>query len=684
MMLETATQAHFRSAGSVLSIYHRTHPTLSHLRIPLWYRCIPFVRSVESDLFSWKSRPQSPDLVVDDCLGPAWDCGVSSPFSSETCPSSFELQMREQPKFVIDSHTHKAWTAMPILHNPSPNTRPASAVGEDGVFVRHFPVIPLPGPHQMPPEKNPPPKDIFDDDDEGWEDMPVVKEDTEASGLDEEDYKKYRYRTPVKAADAGNARGDLIDFDDHGSGWRSKRDQNESEYTRLRVKEEDDADEVHLRTRYLFDEDKAMTPLSQMQATKDLLTETQRIAYVGLCALTTKEMLDSLAKIGGKEVKPAAEQLNLWALKILGRLYYHMELETAGIYRFVSCTGYLTCRRLLNPSLLEQKMIESLALHGIQAEDLTPPLMTTHTVANPEYDPEEAKRLDEEKAREPDHPDGDDDDDEGATLADPVGPPVGDEKHDNGDNLTPTHTKNPSLPDNKVDDNSTHKPPVQTTTRVLEEPTTGPMAGVSVSLSSTDKDVTLDIRWTVLCDLFLILIADSVYDARSRVLLEKVAHKLGFGWLDVVKFEQRVTEALEIQEEVESLENNEIIDGRRKSSRKKRIVMLGLATLGGGLVIGLSAGLMAPLIGAGLGAALGTVGIGGATGFLAGTAGAAVITTAGTLTGSGIAVRGMARRTRQVQTFELLPLHNNKRVNCILTVPGFVLLSLSEPDSSHR
>ena len=211
----------------------------------------------------------------------------------------------------------------------------AFAAGEDGVFVRHSPSSRPQTPYQMPLEKNPPPKDIFDDDD-GWEDMPIVKEDTEASGLDEEDYKKYHYRTPVKAADAGNARGDLIDIGDHGTGWRSKRDQNESEYTRLRVKEEDDADEVHLRTRYLFDEDKAMTPLSQMQATKDLLTEAQRIAYVGLCALTTKEMLDSLSKLGGKEVKPAAEQLNLWALKILGRLYYHMELETAGICCFLT------------------------------------------------------------------------------------------------------------------------------------------------------------------------------------------------------------------------------------------------------------------------------------------------------------------------------------------------------------
>lgn len=330
-------------------------------------------------------------------------------------------------------------------------------------------------------------------------------------------------------------------------------------------------------------------------------------------------------------------------------------------------------------------MIESLALHGIQAEDLTPALMTTHTVANPEYDPEEAKRLDDEKAREPDHPDEDDDEDDNATVVSPVNPFNNDDKHERGDKPLPTHVKNPSHPDNKVDSDSTHKPPMQTTARVLEEgTTTGPMAGVSVSLSSTDKDVTLDIRWTILCDLFLILIADSVYDARSRVLLEKVAHKLGLGWLDVVKFEQRVTEALEIQEGVERLENDDIIDGRQKSARKKRIVMLGLATLGGGLVIGLSAGLMAPLIGAGLGAALGTVGIGGATGFLAGTAGAAVITTAGTLTGSGIAVSGMARRTRQVQTFELLPLHNNKRVNCILTIPGFVILPPLRSDPAHE
>lgn len=37
-------------------------------------------------------------------------------------------------------------------------------------------------------------------------------------------------------------------------------------------------------------------------------------------------------------------------------------------------------------------MIESLAEHDVIADDLVPALMTTHTVANPEYDPEEACR----------------------------------------------------------------------------------------------------------------------------------------------------------------------------------------------------------------------------------------------------------------------------------------------------
>lgn len=60
--------------------------------------------------------------------------------------------------------------------------------------------------------------------------------------------------------------------------------------------------------------------------------------------------------------------------------------------------------------------------------------------------------------------------------------------------------------------------------------------------------------------------------------------------------------------------------------------MIGLATIGGGLILGLSAGLMAPVIAGGLGALLTTVGVGG-TGFLGSTAGIALITGGATLAG---------------------------------------------------
>jgi hypothetical protein len=170
--------------------------------------------------------------------------------------------------------------------------------------------------------------------------------------------------------------------------------------------------------------------------------------------------------------------------------------------------------------------------------------------------------------------------------------------------------------------------------------------------------------------MFLQLIGDSVYDARSRVFLERVAAKLGLTWLDVTRFEKRVTDALEIQEGIEKQQHSEIIDGRAKQSKKRRIAMMGLATLGGGLVIGLSAGLLAPVIGAGLGAAFAGIGVSGTAGFLGGAGGAALITTGGVLSGGTIAGKGMFRRTKTVRTFEFRPILNNKRVNCFITVPG--------------
>ncbi|KAG8827924.1 hypothetical protein FRC19_011072 [Serendipita sp. 401] len=494
-----------------------------------------------------------------------------------------------------------------------------------------------------------------EDDDDFWQEMEVVRKEDSADGLDEEDQKKYHYVSPKRFthSDVGNATGVNDDVDYKGQQWRTKNanmSADEMDYTRLRIDEDYDTEEVHLRTKFLFDEDKAMTPLAQMQATKDMLTEAQRIAYVGVCYLSAREMLVGLKRVGRKELQGAIEGLEIWSLKIMGRLYYHMEIAMA-----------------------EQKMIQILAEHGVTALDLVPPLMTTHTVANPDYDPVEAKRvLEEQEAQEAEFQrtgaqyasvpnDGLDIQGDGSTT------PTASTASTAATHLT---AQGPSKGHSRTRSRGDVK--LQTTVNVLEPSTPIEVPGVSTHLSTTDKDVTLDIRWTILCDLFLILIADSVYDARSRVLLELVASKLGLGWSEVIRFEKRVTEALEIEEGAESLENSDIIESRMKSARRKRYVMLGLATLGGGLMIGLSAGVLAPVIGGAFGATLVSMGAAGAGAALTSTGGMVAITATGALTGSGIAAKGMARRTRYVRTVEILPLHNNRRVNCIITVPGFM------------
>lgn len=219
----------------------------------------------------------------------------------------------------------------------------------------------------------------------------------------------------------------------------------------------------------------------------------------------------------------------------------------------------------------------------------------------------------------------------------------------------------------KAGDESEDKPD---SSKNLVQPLPNTLPGVTTNLTAADRTVTLDIRWTVLCDLFLALVADSVYDARSRVLLGRMAEHLGLSWTDVIRFERRLTDALEIQEGLKSKDNTQVLDQRANADKRKRYMLMGLATVGGGLVLGLSAGILAPAIAGGLAGALATMGVSGAGAVLTGAGSAAVITTGGVLTGSSIGVRGMARRTKAVTQFELHPVHNNKRLNVIISVPG--------------
>ncbi|KAI6084510.1 DUF726-domain-containing protein [Hypoxylon rubiginosum] len=392
-------------------------------------------------------------------------------------------------------------------------------------------------------------------------------------------------------------------------------------YTRV-IDDEDAESETSMddNTRYLFKDPKSTSVMemdeeqrdavSQLQATKDLLTEGQRIAYVGITRLELSEMvkeaenIEQLKKIR-KEVQLAAEAMKMWAQKIMVRLYAHMEISPA-----------------------EQVMIEQLAEHGVMPGDLTPALMQNSRVKNPmaEQTPASTPRR---------------------SLK------------------SPRSSISTSPKDEKV-----AEPPPPYESHEGEEM---PEVRTPSQLPSTDK-IDIDLRWTVLCDLFLVLIADSIYDARSRVLLERVGKDLDVPWIDICRFEKRVTDALEMQQqaEKENWNEEEHLENRRKLALKKRYVMMGLATVGGGLVIGLSAGLLAPLIGAGLAAGFTTIGVGGTSSFLAGAGGAAIITSGAAASGSFMGGKAANRRTGAVRTFEYRPLHNNKRVNLIITISGWM------------
>lgn len=464
-------------------------------------------------------------------------------------------------------------------------------------------------------------------DDDGWQDMPSYAR-----------YDMYDDDDRLIAREHDDAEEQKVQYGGLGGAGKG--------YTRVQVDDDaESATSMDDNTKYLFknakstslaegDDEEARDAVSQMQATKDLLTEGQRIAYVGIVRLEIasitkeREKTDVPRKVR-KEVTMASEATKMWGQKMMIRLYAHMDISEA-----------------------EQVMIEQLAEHGVVPADLTPALLANARVHNPMA----ASRVSEVIEEEDEEPQDE------TQARDVQKEPSHQESNDRKDS---------SLHDSEDDELPAEPPPAYQAVGGEELPDVK-----TPSQLPTTAELEIDLRWTVLCDLFLTLIADSIYDARSRTLMERVGASLDVPWLDICRFEKRVTDALEMQQaaEKENWNEDEHLEARRKKALKKRYVMMGLATVGGGLVIGLSAGLMAPLIGGGIAAGLTTIGIGssGATAFFGGVGGAAIITSTAATSGSIIGGRAANRRTGAVKTFEYRPLHNNKRVNLVVTVAGWL------------
>ncbi|KAI8581319.1 hypothetical protein K450DRAFT_232485 [Umbelopsis ramanniana AG] len=456
----------------------------------------------------------------------------------------------------------------------------------------------------------------------------------------------------------------------------------------------------------------------RIQETKDVFTDTQKIAYVGLCSVTSLEVVHECQ---GKDFAYARMSAGNWQRKVIRSLYMHMDISSEEI-----------------------SMIESLAKHNIlptdlvhqftsQGETTTVPVGPMHkveldsnvkkdkpeividdmtTVCGGDGDQEPEKSLSELEnsvnlddqpentmSQTPEEHDGHGSD------TDSVDAQVGENATDDADNdNTSVRSDRPA----SVSDASSrtvgldHDDTIKTEDTTLDSKPTDPIVE-----EGKPQELVVDLRWTVVCDLVILCLSMNNYDARSRVFIRKIATYLSLEWPEVIAFERRISEYLaqndpswETESEMSfmttgsdettmtnatsefavSHKNDAMRKSRNKQQKKKRYIMMGLATLGGGLVLGLSAGLMAPVIAGGLGAVLTTVGVTGTSGFLGGTAGIALITSGATVAGGRIGAKRMFNRTKGVDTFEFVTVKAEDRVNCLITITGW----LSRPDNKEE
>ncbi|TPX31605.1 hypothetical protein SmJEL517_g05100 [Synchytrium microbalum] len=299
-------------------------------------------------------------------------------------------------------------------------------------------------------------------------------------------------------------------------------------------------------------------PLSKSQkisSIQNFMREDQKVAYVCLCLLSLTELRKSKLMAFRKAGREAYDK---WQSEFMERLFLYLDVPEK-----------------------ERTMYEQLAEHGLQAVDVSKPLIDdAQATAESMALKEQQKQTDEQSALDRQLP-----------LPDP-------------------------------------------------QPT-------------IDKPA--DVRYTILSHLFILSISDGIYDARARSLLKTVANHLQVTLLDLVKLETSFATQLRIYEDTSHVkESKETVDDRNKKEARSRWLAAGIATVAGGALIGLTAGLAAPLITASL---AGT----GVSAFMASTSGLAFITSSGVLAGGGMSGWKMLKRTRGISQFEFISIEDGVR-----------------------
>nr|XP_045754508.1 transmembrane and coiled-coil domain-containing protein 4 isoform X2 [Mirounga angustirostris] len=172
----------------------------------------------------------------------------------------------------------------------------------------------------------------------------------------------------------------------------------------------------------------------------------------------------------------------------------------------------------------------------------------------------------------------------------------------------------------------------------------------------------------IIQDLLSFSLKDGRYDARARVLICHMTSLFGvpLGELDLL--EETFLESLKETKEEES-ETAEASRKKKENRRKwKRYLLIGLATVGGGTVIGVTGGLAAPLVAAGAATIIGSAGAAA----LGSVAGIAVITSLFGAAGAGLTGYKMKKRVGAIEEFTFLPLTEGRQLHITIAITGWL------------
>ncbi|KAF2277551.1 DUF726-domain-containing protein, partial [Westerdykella ornata] len=168
-------------------------------------------------------------------------------------------------------------------------------------------------------------------------------------------------------------------------------------------------------------------------------------------------------------------------------------------------------------------------------------------------------------------------------------------------------------------------------------------------------------RILILHCILLLLLSLLDYPAHSRILLLRLACSLGIELDTVAEHEKSVAQGL-LATVASRMDAEEAAKKQASQDSATNKWKIGLAAVGGAVLIGVTGGLAAPLLAAGVGTVMGGLGLGAISGLLGTLAGSSVLV--GSLFGAyggKMTGRLMKQYAREVDDFEFIPIQDPSR-----------------------